>query len=879
MKRMLLWILVAAALTLTHAKQQDVSSIQGDHREHLRDGFAALARGLEGATGAGRVKNCGAVTSAYGELRHACGEACKEFVLPDFCAAGGAWADGGSCSGGGGGNSGGDGSCSGSGGISGRGRGGGGWFSGALLMRCGSGLVAATLIFVPVYPPAFTLALRLFGISGGEEHSLGEVVSYKLDYWLSTSTTSKPVTLALITVWVFAVGTAGLQVSRGDSLWDASWTALQGVGFDWTFIIKDGEHAGLSARVVAFLTSLGGMLVTALLLGIVGEAISDKVDDMKKGKSKVIEADHVVILGWNSKVCGMVRQFSLANESEGGGCVVILADDDKEVLEERVIEVLGSLNLQGTRVIIRGGKPFLISDLLKISAHKAKAIIVTSPDDDYVDAFSLQAVLALKALEVKHTEHSRLNGHVVVEVNSGANENLIINVGGATMKIYPVVTHDAIGRLMIQCSLQPGLAKVFLALLGFEGNEFYCQTKPEWTKHVAGQKFGDVLMRFEHAVPVGFRRGDRTVINPSDHEVLIEGDQLLVLAEDNDTYEPGPAPQIVDDGVVPHYTEVKRVIRMLFVGWRRDIHDMLLVTDSFVPPGSELWLYDDTPVDQRMREFDDIGFKESSLQNLTVFHHTGNSGSRRHLEQLDFSRFTSILVLAEDGFGKGHEVLVTMMLIRDIQATRMVRAKKMTNKWRSKLSTSEENLKGFGAGSGSSGGKLDKFGLASKFLQVAGSAAEEKSHHLRSAKSVTVVAEILDPTTRRLVMDANAGDFVLSNEIVSMAMAMLAEDFVLHGVLKELLWSADGNEIYIRPTAQYLHPGERLTYYELLRRARLRRQIVMGYLDREGTPVLNPEGKGEPRLWEELAAKGLVVLAEDDGCDDDSAATAATAAA
>ena len=62
------------------------------------------------------------------------------------------------------------------------------------------------------------------------------------------------------------------------------------------------RSAGLTARSVAFLTSLGGMLVTALLLGIVGEAISDKVDEMKKGKSKVIEEGHTLILGWNSKV-------------------------------------------------------------------------------------------------------------------------------------------------------------------------------------------------------------------------------------------------------------------------------------------------------------------------------------------------------------------------------------------------------------------------------------------------------------------------------------------------------------------------------------------------------------------------------------------------
>jgi len=58
--------------------------------------------------------------------------------------------------------------------------------------------------------------------------------------------------------------------------------------------------------------------------------------------------------------------------------------------------------------------------------------------------------------------------------------------------------------------------------------------------------------------------------------MLMEGDQLLVLAEDNDTYSPGPAPVLLDHGEVPHFTEVKGVTRLLFVGWRRDIHDMLL---------------------------------------------------------------------------------------------------------------------------------------------------------------------------------------------------------------------------------------------------------------------------------------------------------------
>jgi hypothetical protein len=89
----------------------------------------------------------------------------------------------------------------------------------------------------------------------------------------------------------------------------------------------------------------------------------------------------------------MVHQLSIANESEAGGCVVILADDDKEAMEERVIEGLGSLDPGGTRVICRGGKPFLISDLRKVSAHKARPVKNTLwPGGILVPPYTLESV-------------------------------------------------------------------------------------------------------------------------------------------------------------------------------------------------------------------------------------------------------------------------------------------------------------------------------------------------------------------------------------------------------------------------------------------------------------------------------------------------------
>ena len=50
-------------------------------------------------------------------------------------------------------------------------------------------------------------------------------------------------------------------------------------------------------RGVSLMVSIGGMLITALLLGIVSDTIGDKVDDLKKGKAQVVESGHTLIIG------------------------------------------------------------------------------------------------------------------------------------------------------------------------------------------------------------------------------------------------------------------------------------------------------------------------------------------------------------------------------------------------------------------------------------------------------------------------------------------------------------------------------------------------------------------------------------------------------
>ena len=97
-----------------------------------------------------------------------------------------------------------------------------------------------------------------------------------------------------------------------------------------------------------------------------------------------------------------------------------------------------------------------------------------------------------------------------------------------------VVSHDTIGRMMLLAARSPWLAAVLDNMMGFEGSELYLR---EWPA-LAGERFGAALYRFDAAVPVGLKRAadGRIVINPPDALVIATGDELLLLAEDDNSY-------------------------------------------------------------------------------------------------------------------------------------------------------------------------------------------------------------------------------------------------------------------------------------------------------------------------------------------------------
>lgn len=640
-----------------------------------------------------------------------------------------------------------------------------------------------------------------------EEVPLKKRIAYTVDVCFSVYPYAKLLALLFATIFLIGFGGLALYAVSDASFSEALWLS-------WSFVADSGNHAdrvGTGPRIVSVSISAGGMLIFAMMLGLVSDAISEKVDSLRKGKSEVIENNHILILGWSDKLGSLLKQLTIANKSIGGGVIVVLSERDKEDMEMDIAKL--EFDFMGTSVICRSGSPLILADLKKVSVSKARAIIVLASDEnaDQSDAHALRVVLSLTGVK------EGLRGHVVVEMSDIDNEPLVKLVGGEL--IETVVAHDVIGRLMIQCALQPGLAQIWEDILGFENAEFYIK---RWPK-LDGLHFEEVLVSFPDAIPCGVKvaaDGGKIILNPDDKYVLKEGDEVIVIAEDDDTYAPGPIAE-VQRGLFPKISDPpKYPEKILFCGWRRDIDDMIMVLEALLAPGSELWMFNEVLEQEREKKLIDGGLDVGRLENIKLIHREGNAVIKRHLENLPLETFDSILILADESVEDSivhsdSRSLATLLLIRDIQS------KRLPYKDRKSMPLRHSG-----------------FSHSSWIREM----------QQASDKSI-IISEILDSRTRNLVSVTRISDYVLSNELVSMALAMVAEDKQINRVLEEL-FAEEGSEMCIKPSEFYLYDQEELCFYDIMIRGRQRDEIVIGYrLAAAERAVINPIQKSERRKW------------------------------
>jgi hypothetical protein len=284
---------------------------------------------------------------------------------------------------------------------------------------------------------------------------------------------------------------------------------------------------------------------------------------------------------------------------------------------------------------------------------------------------TLRSVLALQGMPLG------MQGHIVAEILDVDNEYLICSVGGDDLET--LVSHDVVGRLMIMSARSPGLSEVYGSVLGFDGDEFYLEEWPE----LLGLSFAELAPRFPDATPIGVKTllGEVKLCPPMSY-ALARGDQIIVIAEDNDTYKPEP-PVVCAPGPPPPFAPPARAKEhILITGWRRDLRDVLTMLDRLVMRGSTITIMAAVPLSERWDKLLEGGLDPDTMQNAMLLHHQGNSSSRKHLGSLMVDHYTSVMVLAdedneEDILYSDSNSLATLLLFRDLQ--NMERAENIKN--------------------------------------------------------------------------------------------------------------------------------------------------------------------------------------------------------
>ena len=154
-----------------------------------------------------------------------------------------------------------------------------------------------------------------------------------------------------------------------------------------------GDDKGWAYRVVMLLVTAYGIVMLSTFIGLMSNAILRKAIELRKGRSKVLEQNHILILGWSSKINTIISELVIANENQTKPVIVVLANRDKVEMEDEVRSNVP--NTQNTKLIFRSGDPIDINDLNIANPTDAKSIIVLGSKSENSDAEIIKVILAI----------------------------------------------------------------------------------------------------------------------------------------------------------------------------------------------------------------------------------------------------------------------------------------------------------------------------------------------------------------------------------------------------------------------------------------------------------------------------------------------------
>ncbi len=536
--------------------------------------------------------------------------------------------------------------------------------------------------------------------------------------------------------------------------------------------IADGgsiaEDTGSNAvnRVVGIIALFLGMVLFSSLVAFITSQFEAMLENMRKGKSDVIESDHTLILGFGDRALEIIRELIVANESERKAAVVVLAENEKDEMDDFFRERVE--NPKTTHIITRSGSTSSIMLLKRVSVNTAKSVIILNDASDdasdedkaYADARVLKTILAVLSCTGEQDMPP-----IVAELHLPEKQKLAKTISD---KVSIIDENSILSKLIVQTSRVSGLVSVYDHLVGFEGNEFYFHKPSEgWGK----KSYGDLILHYAECCVIGVRDKNGSIqINPKSDRVVADDEELLLVAEDDSAIKLSKVKIPVKD-IKPGKGKVlpKVIENELIVGWGQKASLIIEEYISYLIKGSQIDVMIHADDIEAIKEFEEIprNFPDYKIGLIKA-----DASDSDLIKNIKPEQYDNIIILSGDG----------------------------------------ENA------------ELNDSETISKLLQFRAYFRESDIKDLKTQ----LISEVSDSENIDIIKEAGVKDFLISNQFVSKMYAQVSEESGVLDIYNDL-FSEDGSELYIKPVNLYFDEVKReLNFAEICVLASLRGESCIG---------------------------------------------------
>ena len=162
-------------------------------------------------------------------------------------------------------------------------------------------------------------------------------------------------------VFIRIIANAFIPDETLGSLFEIPWRVYVAV-LEGSAAETDGDSNWL-AKLTSILGVLVGLILFSSMVAFITSVFEAKLDELRRGRSLVLENDHTLILGFGDRILEVIKELIEANESEPDASIVILAEKDKEEMDNIIRDNI--TDFATTRVITRSGVVTNINNLKK----------------------------------------------------------------------------------------------------------------------------------------------------------------------------------------------------------------------------------------------------------------------------------------------------------------------------------------------------------------------------------------------------------------------------------------------------------------------------------------------------------------------------------